>query len=68
MSATLTVAPLVWINGFPETGKLRVAEQLSILLGAGKTILTHNHQLIDPVEVEMARIHPDYPNIPSHPD
>ena len=64
----MTVAPLVWINGFPGTGKFTVAEQLSILLGAEKTILIDNHQLIDPVEVEMARIHPEYPNIRSHPD
>ncbi|KAK6085256.1 hypothetical protein SCUP234_02195 [Seiridium cupressi] len=51
-------APLVWINGFPGTGKLTVAKALQKM---NKTvILIDNHQLIDPVEAKFSRSHPDY--------
>lgn len=64
----MAVAPLVWINGFPGTGKNTIAKQLISLLGNEKAILIDNHQLIDPVEEEMARNHPEYPNVRLHPN
>lgn len=64
----MAAAPLVWINGFPGTGKCTVAKQLVAILGNERAILIDNHQLIDPVEAEMARSHPEYKNIRRHPD
>lgn len=64
----MTAAPLVWINGFPGTGKYTIAKQLLSLLGNEKAILIDNNQLIDPVEEEMARNHPEYQNVRLHPD
>lgn len=64
----MAAAPLVWINGFPGTGKCTVAKQLVAILGNERAILIENHQLIDPVEAEMARSHPEYKNIRRHPD
>jgi len=55
----MTAAPLVWINGFPGSGKLTVAKALAELLGK-EMILIDNHQLIDPVEAKIPRDHPDY--------
>lgn len=65
--------PLIWINGFPGTGKLTVATILlqKLLLLSHSTsrkaadddddaILLHNHLLIDPVEAIIPRDHPDY--------
>lgn len=54
----MTVAPLVWMNGFPGTGKLTVAKAMAALHGS--TILLDNHKLIDPVESKISRGHPDY--------
>lgn len=51
-------APLVWINGFPASGKLTVATALATLHGAA--IVLDNHKLIDPVEARFPRTHPDY--------
>ena len=64
----MAAAPLVWINGFPGVGKYTIAKQLVTLLGNDKAILIDIHQLIDPVEAEMARDHPEYRNIRLHPD
>src|SRR5271156_3033838 len=55
----MTAAPLVWINGFPGSGKLTVARALAKLLGK-EIILIDNHQLIDPVEAKIPRDHSDY--------
>jgi hypothetical protein len=42
--------PLVWINGYPGTGKLTIAKFLTKrLLGNDKAMLIHNHILIDPI-------------------
>jgi adenylylsulfate kinase-like enzyme len=42
--------PLIWINGYPGTGKLTIAKFLvSQLLGNSKAMLIHNHILIDPI-------------------
>lgn len=56
----MAAAPLVWINGFPGSGKLTVATTLIEWMGKEKMILIDNHQLIDPVEAEFPRDHPDY--------
>ena len=64
----MAAAPLVWINGFPGTGKYTVAKQLVAMLGNERAVLIDNHQLIDPVEADMARQHPEYLNIRLHPD
>ncbi|KAI9788408.1 MAG: hypothetical protein M1816_006933 [Peltula sp. TS41687] len=53
-------APLIWINGYPGSGKLTIARALLVLYGMKKAILVHNHQLIDPVEARTPRTHPDY--------
>ncbi|KAK4158063.1 hypothetical protein C8A00DRAFT_11133 [Chaetomidium leptoderma] len=51
-------APVVWINGFPGSGKLTVATAVAAL---DKTVIVlDNHKLIDPVEARFARIHPSY--------
>ena len=55
---TVKAAPLVWINGFPGSGKLTMATALATLHGAA--ILLDNHKLIDPVEARFPRTHPDY--------
>lgn len=51
-------APLIWINGFPGTGKLTIARELAGLDERIKVI--DNHQLIDPVEARFPRSHPQY--------
>ena len=53
-----TPAPLLWINGFPGSGKLTVATALTTLDEA--IVLIDNHALIDPVEARLPRNHPDY--------
>ncbi|KAI8628542.1 hypothetical protein F5Y19DRAFT_476524 [Xylariaceae sp. FL1651] len=51
-------APLIWINGFPGSGKLTVATALQTL---NKSItLIDNHKLIDPVSSRLPRSHPKY--------
>ncbi len=53
--------PLVWINAFPGTGKHTTAKELVKLFGSGDDVqLVHNHSLIDPVEAQFSRSHPDY--------
>ncbi|KAK1772247.1 hypothetical protein QBC33DRAFT_520646 [Phialemonium atrogriseum] len=56
--ATTKAAPLVWINGFPGSGKLTVAMAISTLHKA--VIVLDNHKLIDPVEAQFPRTHPCY--------
>lgn len=51
-------APLLWINGFPGSGKLTVAKIIAQL--TSDAIILDNHKLIDPVEAKFPRIHPDY--------
>jgi adenylylsulfate kinase-like enzyme len=53
-----TAAPLVWINGFPGSGKLTVATALATL--DGSIVVLDNHMLIDPVEARFSREHPRY--------
>ena len=56
----MDVAPIVWINGFPGSGKLTIARELIMLIGADGSNLIDNHQLIDPVEARISRAHPNY--------
>jgi Mg-chelatase subunit ChlI len=52
--------PLVWINGFPGTGKHTIAKLFATLLDEGDPLLIDNHSLIDPVEAKFSRDHPNY--------
>ena len=56
--ATTNAAPVVWINGFPGSGKLTVAMAISTL--DQTVIVLDNHKLIDPVEARFPRTHPCY--------
>jgi hypothetical protein len=56
--AQLKPAPLVWINGFPGTGKFTIASILAHKSMEGWCTLVHNHDLID--AVTCPRDHPDY--------
>ena len=56
----MAVAPLVWINGFPGSGKLTIAGKVVNLFDEDKILLIDNHQLIDPVEARFPRHHPQY--------
>ena len=51
-------SPLIWINGYPGTGKLTVAKGIAAL--SSQVIVLDNHQLIDPVEAKFSRSHPRY--------
>ena len=51
-------APLIWINGFPGTGKYTIASILANKWMEGQCALIHNHDLIDAVTVP--RDHPMY--------
>ncbi|OQE21674.1 hypothetical protein PENSTE_c011G09754 [Penicillium steckii] len=55
----MPAAPLIWINGFPGSGKLTVAKVFKQLT-QDDTIILDNHQLIDPVEARFPRLHPEY--------
>jgi broad-specificity NMP kinase len=50
--------PVVWINGFPGTGKLTIARELALIYI--RSVLIDNHQLIDPVAARFSRDHPQY--------
>ncbi|KAK2758672.1 hypothetical protein FQN54_003362 [Arachnomyces sp. PD_36] len=52
------MAPLVWINGFPGSGKLTIATAIAQL--HEPAVVLDNHKLIDPVEARCPRTHPDY--------
>ncbi|KAL7922728.1 hypothetical protein ACQKWADRAFT_326659 [Trichoderma austrokoningii] len=51
-------SPLIWINGFPGTGKLTIARELARIHPL--SILIDNHKLIDPVAAKYARDDPNY--------
>ena len=56
---------MVYINGFPGTGKLTIAKMMCDALAHSNTIiqapiLIDNHMLIDPVGAVLPRTHPDY--------
>lgn len=58
---TIASAPLIWINGFPGTGKLTVAKAMSSL--DSEALVIDNHMLIDPVAHRLgpaSRSHPRY--------
>lgn len=55
---TTKKGPVVWINGFPGSGKLTVATAVAALCQS--VTLLDNHKLIDPVEARTPRSHPDY--------
>lgn len=59
MAAT-SKAPVVWINGFPGTGKLTIANAIAKLHEHDNTLVLDNHKLIDPVEGTCPRGHPEY--------
>lgn len=54
----IKAAPLVWINGFPASGKLTVASLLPTL--SDQILVLDNHKMIDPVEARISRDHPNY--------
>jgi hypothetical protein len=54
----MNCAPLVWINGFPGSGKLTVATAIATMHKSA--IVLDNHKLIDPVEARFPRTHPSY--------
>ncbi|RYP05586.1 hypothetical protein DL764_003699 [Monosporascus ibericus] len=56
--ADTKAAPVLWINGFPGSGKLTVAK--IIAWNHHSAVLLDNHKLIDPVEARFSRDHPDY--------
>jgi len=56
--ATSKAAPLIWINGFPGSGKRTVAMEIGAL--CPEALVLDNHKLIDPVEARIPRTHPDY--------
>jgi len=56
----MTPPPLIWINDFPGSGKLTVANALVNLVGEDKIHLIDNHQLIDAVEAKTTRSSPNY--------
>ncbi|RYP85168.1 hypothetical protein DL770_005082 [Monosporascus sp. CRB-9-2] len=51
-------APVLWINGFPGSGKLTVAKIL--VRKHHSAVALDNHKLIDPVEARFSRNHLDY--------
>ncbi|KAK1246971.1 hypothetical protein MKX08_000773 [Trichoderma sp. CBMAI-0020] len=51
-------SPVLWINGFPGTGKLTIAKELTRIYKP--SILIDNHQRIDPVAAIFSRDHPQY--------
>ncbi|KAL6906742.1 hypothetical protein GGI43DRAFT_431071 [Trichoderma evansii] len=50
--------PVIWINGFPGTGKLTIARELAHIKIL--SILIDNHKLIDRVQAKFPRDHPQY--------
>jgi adenylylsulfate kinase-like enzyme len=54
----VNAAPLIWINGFPGSGKLTIVKALATL--HEDLIILDNHKLIDPVAARLSRNHPDY--------
>ncbi|KAI1009812.1 hypothetical protein LB504_003191 [Fusarium proliferatum] len=55
---TAIKAPVVWINGFPGTGKKTIAHAMKQL--DPNIMVLGNHKLIDPVDAALSRDHIDY--------
>lgn len=55
----MPAAPMIWVNGFPGSGKFTVCEVIRQLV-PDEAIILDSHKLIDPVEVRFPRIHPEY--------
>ncbi|KAG4287508.1 hypothetical protein FPRO06_05160 [Fusarium proliferatum] len=55
---TAIKAPVVWINGFPGTGKETIADAMKQL--DPNIMVLDNHKLIDPVDAVLSRDHLDY--------
>ncbi|CAI7566191.1 unnamed protein product [Penicillium pancosmium] len=55
----MPAAPMIWINGYPGSGKFTVCKVIRQLVPDGAIILD-SHKLIDPVEAKFPRLHPDY--------
>ncbi|EWY90169.1 hypothetical protein FOYG_07778 [Fusarium oxysporum NRRL 32931] len=55
---TTIKAPVVWINGFPGTGKKTIADAMKQL--DPSILVLDNHKLIDPVAEVISRDHPEY--------
>ncbi|TXC00695.1 hypothetical protein FocTR4_00008194 [Fusarium oxysporum f. sp. cubense] len=55
---TTIKAPVVWINGFPGTGKKTIADAMRQL--DPNILVLDNHKLIDPVAAVISRDHPEY--------
>ncbi|KAF5502970.1 Ribose-5-phosphate isomerase [Colletotrichum fructicola] len=53
--------PMVYINGFPGTGKLTVGKVLDT--ASDKIKLVHNHLLINPAEAVLSRDQPGYQDL-----
>ncbi|KAF1989173.1 hypothetical protein K402DRAFT_418985 [Aulographum hederae CBS 113979] len=51
--------PLVWINGFPGSGKLTIAKALEELMGPDRVVVD-NIQLLSPLEAVRSRANPEY--------
>jgi adenylylsulfate kinase-like enzyme len=60
MSASESAWPVIWVNGFPGTGKYTIAKLLVTLLDKADPLLIDNHSIIDPVEANFSRDHPNY--------
>lgn len=56
----MSAAPLLYINGYPGTRNLIVAQEIVKLLGEEKAILIDNRQLIDLVAAVYSSEHPKY--------
>lgn len=52
--------PIIYINGFPGTGKLTIANHLTKLLSSVPAKLVHNHLLINPADAILHRTQPGY--------
>ncbi|KAM0420372.1 hypothetical protein ACHAPT_011791 [Fusarium lateritium] len=56
----LRPAPIIYINGFPATGKFAIARHLVSLFKADTAKLVHNHLLINPADAILDRDQPGY--------
>ncbi|KAL2070722.1 hypothetical protein VTL71DRAFT_13748 [Oculimacula yallundae] len=54
--------PIIHINGFPGTGKLTIAKELTARLPRS-TKLVHNHLLINPADAILTRSQPGYQDL-----
>jgi hypothetical protein len=56
----LTASPLLYINGFPDVGKLTISLGIVKLLGFDKCVLLESHTLIEPLNAQYFHQHPYY--------